>query len=245
MVLDSAKKWWSGEEKSKEKSKTGISMEIWVQQRRQFATILLQLHRQLGSDTVASTSSKIKDLSGSAASPVGNAAKATWNSDAVAATSSKIKDLSGSAASSVGNAARATWNSDAVAATSSAVSSGLSSASNGVRSWWSSEPEKRGFWSWFSPKPSDENSGDSVRGGIAGMTQNATKYVVSTHGKPGNILNIFEKSSRSGFGDARWWVRFDRPHSSFSHNLINIISIYISLMKKLPKNLTTMIRFPQ
>uniref|UniRef100_A0A1I7UR87 Calpain catalytic domain-containing protein n=1 Tax=Caenorhabditis tropicalis TaxID=1561998 RepID=A0A1I7UR87_9PELO len=148
-----------------------------------------------------------------------------------------------------------------------AVSSGLSSASSGVRSWWSSapadikkvyiepeksdnwswwsskpektknvlsesknskdwwssepkEPEKSGFWSWFSS--SDDNSGDSIRGGIVGMTQNATKYVVSTHGKPGNILNIFEKSSRSPLGDARWWVRFDRPHSAVSHNHINI-----------------------
>uniref|UniRef100_A0A1I7UR94 Peptidase S74 domain-containing protein n=1 Tax=Caenorhabditis tropicalis TaxID=1561998 RepID=A0A1I7UR94_9PELO len=188
------------------------------------------------SDTVASFSSKIKDLSGSAATSVKNAAKATWNSDAVAATSSAVS----SGLSSASNGVKSWWSSAPADikkvyiepeksdngswwSSKPEKTKNVFSESKNSRGWWSSEPkepEKSGFWSWFSS--SDENSGDSIRGGIVGMTQNATKYVVSTHGKPGNILNIFEKSSRSGYGDARWWVRFDRPHSSVSHNHINI-----------------------
>ncbi|EGT51548.1 hypothetical protein CAEBREN_23034 [Caenorhabditis brenneri] len=91
---------------------------------------------------MGSAASAVKNASLSAASTVGSSTKAAWNSEFVASASSAVKNASLTAASTVGSSTKAAWNSEFAASASSAVKNGISSAGNGVKSWWSSKPEK-------------------------------------------------------------------------------------------------------
>lgn len=61
MVLDSAKKWWSGDEQKADGDGSGWNI----------------------TEKLSSAASKVRDCSESAATSIGNSAKSAWNSEAV------------------------------------------------------------------------------------------------------------------------------------------------------------------
>ncbi|CAL2038490.1 unnamed protein product [Caenorhabditis brenneri] len=93
MVLDSAKKWWSGEAEKADGDSTGWNL----------------------SEKLSSAASKVRDCSESAATSIGNSAKSAWNSETVNTTATIIKESTFSAANSIKNGAQAAWNSEKAA----------------------------------------------------------------------------------------------------------------------------------
>ncbi|EFP06206.1 hypothetical protein CRE_06732 [Caenorhabditis remanei] len=217
--------WWNGE-KEKEPKRIRWIPNSW---RNDSDSMEKDNENNSGWGYLGSAASTVRDYSVSAVSTFGSTAKSALNSDAVQSTSKVIKESTVSAASSIGNSAKSAWNSDIVASTSSTVSSGLSSAASGVKTWWYKEDQKNEEVSIFRvrilKKPpifQTEHSRDSLRGGIAAMSKNASKYVIQTSGRASNILNIFDKTNRSSLGNPRWWIRFDRPHGNVNYPHINI-----------------------
>ncbi|KAF1759929.1 hypothetical protein GCK72_008174 [Caenorhabditis remanei] len=59
-------------------------------------------------------------------------------------------------------------------------------------------------------------------GAIMGASRNAANYVIQVGGRSSNILNIFDKTSVSSLGNARWFARIDMPHGNVPYYHINV-----------------------
>ncbi|ULU03329.1 hypothetical protein L3Y34_002713 [Caenorhabditis briggsae] len=238
MVVDGIKKWWSSEKPEDNgwniSGKLGSASSTVTSYSSSAASSIGSAAKSAwNSEAAAATSSAISSATKSTASYVADRAKSTWNSEAAAATSSAIGSATKSTASYIGNAAQ-----DAASATSSAIGSAAKSTATyvGDKVTWNSEstpsetPASSGIWSatsriksWWNGTPDEsESSGDSVRGVIAAMSKNASKYVVQAGGRSSNILNIFDKTQRSSLGNPKWWIRFDRPHGNVDFHHINV-----------------------